>query len=101
MSRISNNYSTENEFIIKNKKIIVYLLGIISFSILIAFADYYVLPSSKANDVIDQYFVRTSGKSRQKVSYHYFTQRDLLFLRQKNILKKIILKLKLPYYLNP
>lgn len=88
MSRISNNYSTENEFIIKNKKIIVYLLGIISFSILIAFADYYVLPSSKANDVIDQYFVRTSGKSRQKVSYHYFTQKGFTFSTAKEYIEE-------------
>ncbi|OXB24497.1 hypothetical protein B0A80_07350 [Flavobacterium tructae] len=88
MSRNSNNYSTENEFIIKNKNIIVYLLGIISFLILITFADYYVFPSSKTNDKITQYFVRTSGKSRQKVSYHYFTQKGFTFSTTKEYIEE-------------
>ncbi|WP_264526223.1 hypothetical protein [Flavobacterium sp. N502536] len=88
MSRNSNSYSTENEFIIKNKNIIIYLLGIISFLILIAFADYYILPSSKTNDTITKYFVRTSGKSGQKVSYHYFTHKGFTFSTTKEYIEE-------------
>ena len=78
-----NRYSIENEFIIKNKNVIIYLMGVITFFILIAFADYYVLPTSKTNDVITHYTIRTSGKSRQKVSYHYFTQKGFTFSTAK------------------
>ncbi len=83
MSRNANNYSTENEFIVKNKNTIVYLLGVISFLILVAFADYYVLPSSRTNDTITRYLIRTSGKSKQKVSYHYFTRTGFTFSTAK------------------
>jgi len=88
MSNNSNAYSAENEFIVKNKKIIIYLLGAVSFFILIAFADYYVLPSSKTNDIITQYLVRTSGKSKEKVSYHYFTQKGYTFSTTKEFIEE-------------
>lgn len=88
MSRNSNNYSSENEFIINNKNVIVYLMGAITFFVLVIFADYYVLPSSKANDVINDYFVRTSGKSRQKVSYHYFTQKGFTFSTASELIEE-------------
>ncbi|KAF2507946.1 hypothetical protein EYY60_18535 [Flavobacterium zhairuonense] len=88
MPNNSSTYSTENEFIVKNKKIIIYLLGAISFFILIAFTDYYVLPASKTNDVITQYFVRTSGKSNQTVSYHYFTQKGYAFSTTKEFIEE-------------
>ncbi|OXB09053.1 hypothetical protein B0A81_07780 [Flavobacterium plurextorum] len=78
-----NRYSIENEFIIKNKNVIIYLMGVITFFILITFADYYVLPTSKTNDVITHYTIRTSGKSKQKVSYHYFTQKGFTFSTAK------------------
>jgi hypothetical protein len=83
MTRNSQTYSTENEFIIKNKNVIIYLLGVISFFVLIVFADYYVLPTSKTNDVITHYAVQTSGKSKQKVSYHYFTRKGFTFSTAK------------------
>ncbi|WPO80601.1 hypothetical protein [Flavobacterium sp. KACC 22761] len=88
MPKNSNTYSSENEFIVKNKKIIIYLLGAISFFILIAFTDYYVLPASKTNDVITQYLVRTSGKSNQTVSYHYFTQKGCVFSTTKEFIEE-------------
>ena len=81
-----NRYSIENEFIIKNKNVIIYLMGVITFFILIAFADYYVLPASKTNDVITHYTIRTSGKSKQKVSYHYFTQKGFTFSTAKEFI---------------
>lgn len=86
MPNNSNKYSSENDFIIKNKSTIIYLLGVITFFILIAFADYYVLPASKANDVITHYTIRTSGKSKQKVSYHYFTQKGFIFSTAKEFI---------------
>lgn len=83
MTNNSNRYSFENEFIIKNKNIILYLFGVLTFIILIGFTDYYVLPTSKTTDVITQYSVRTSGKSKEKVSYHYFTQKGFTFSTTK------------------
>ncbi|MET3018015.1 hypothetical protein [Flavobacterium hydatis] len=78
-----NNYSTENEFIIKNKSVIVYLLMVVTFIILLCFADYYVLPASKTTDVITHYAVRTTGGGNgskpQKVSVHYYTQKGFTF----------------------
>lgn len=88
MANNSNSYSTENEFIIKNKNVIVYLMGAIIFFILLAFTDYYVLPTSKTNDVITQYLVRTSGKSKEKVSYHYFTQKGYTFSTAKEFIEE-------------
>ncbi|MEL1255824.1 hypothetical protein AAEO57_18670 [Flavobacterium sp. DGU38] len=83
-----NRYSFENEFIIKNKNVIIYLLGVITFIVLITFADYYILPFSKTNDIITHYGVRTSGKSRQKVSYHYFTQKGHTFSTAKEFIEE-------------
>lgn len=88
MRKNPNSYSTENEFIIKNKNIIIYLLGVIAFCVLIVFADYYVLPSSKTNDIITHYFVRTSGKSKQKVSYHYITKNGVTFSTAKEYIEE-------------
>lgn len=88
MRNNSNDYSSENEFIIKNKNIIIYLLGVIAFIILITFVDYYVLPVSKTNDVISSYSIRTTGKSKQKVSYHYFTQKGYTFSTAKKFIKE-------------
>ncbi|KRD59997.1 hypothetical protein ASE40_13010 [Flavobacterium sp. Root935] len=81
-------YSSENEFIIKNKNVIIYLLCGIAFFVLIIFADYYVLPTSKTNDVITHYTLVTSGKSKQKVSYHYFTQKGLTFSTAKELIEE-------------
>lgn len=84
----SRKYSSENQFIIKNRNTIVYLFGVIIFSILVAFADYYALPSSKTNDVITEYFVQTSGKSKQKVSYHYITKKGYTFSTTKEFIEE-------------
>ncbi len=84
----SNKYSSENEFIIKNKNTIVYLLGAIIFFILVAFADHYVLPSSNTSDIITEYFVQTSGKSKQKISYHYFTKKGHTFSTAKEFIEE-------------
>ncbi|MCD0473509.1 hypothetical protein LPB87_03775 [Flavobacterium sp. EDS] len=73
--------STENEFIIKNKSVIVYLLMVVTFIILLCFADYYVLPASKTTDVITHYAVITTGRGSnpEKVSVHYYTQKEFTF----------------------
>jgi len=88
MTNYSQKYSSENEFIIKNKPIIVYLFILVAFIISIVFFDYYVLPASKTNDVITHYAVRTSGKSAQKVSYHYFTQKGFTFSTAKEFIEE-------------
>lgn len=88
MRKNLNNYSTENEFIIKNKSVIIYLMGVILFFILISFADYYLLPSTKSSDKITEYFVRTSGKSKQKVSYHYLTKKGVSFSTAKEFIEE-------------
>ncbi|RED25414.1 hypothetical protein BD847_2168 [Flavobacterium cutihirudinis] len=82
----SNQYSFENEFILKNKNVIIYLLSAIAFFVLIAFADYYALPASRTNDVITHYAIRTSGKSKEKVSYHFFTQKGFTFSTTKEFI---------------
>jgi len=87
MADQSNRYSTENEFIIKNKNVIIYLLGVVTFFILIGFTDYYVLPVSKTTDIITHYSVQTTGKSKQKVSYHYFTQKGFTFSTAKEYIE--------------
>jgi hypothetical protein len=84
----ANRYSTEDEFIIKNKNVIIYVLGVIAFFVLITFTDYYILPTLKTNDVITHYAVQTSGKSKQKVSYHYFTQKGLTFSTAKEFIEE-------------
>lgn len=55
---------------------------------MITFADYYVLPTSQTNDVITHYSIRTSGKSKQKVSYHYFTQKGFTFSTAKEFIEE-------------
>jgi hypothetical protein len=82
-----NTYSTKSEFIIKNKGVFIYLLCVFAFSIMLAFADYYVLPASKSNDLITHYSVRTTGKSKQKVSYHYFTRNGFSFSTAKEFIE--------------
>jgi hypothetical protein len=54
---------------------------------MLAFADYYVLPASKSNDLITHYSVRTTGKSKQKVSYHYFTRNGFSFSTAKEFIE--------------
>ncbi|RZJ47159.1 MAG: hypothetical protein EOO44_22420 [Flavobacterium sp.] len=88
MPNNSRTYSTENEFIIKNKNVIVYILSVLVFFVLIAFADYYVLPASKTTDTITHYSILTSGKSKQKVSYHYFTQNGFTFSTAKESIEE-------------
>lgn len=87
MAGQSNKYSTENEFIIKNKNVIIYLLSLVAFLILIGFADYYVLPTSKTDDIITHYSIQTSGKSKQKLSYHYFTKKGFTFSTAKEFIE--------------
>nr|WP_294925194.1 hypothetical protein [uncultured Flavobacterium sp.] len=87
MANQSNNYSVENEFIVKNKNVIIYLFGVVTFFILIAFIDYYVLPVSKTTDLITHYSVQTTGKSKEKVSYHYFTQKGFTFSTTKEYIE--------------
>lgn len=82
-----NRYSTENEFIVKNKNVIIYLFGVVTFIILISFTDYYVLPASKTTDLITHYSIQTTGKSKQKVSYHYFTQKGFTFSTAKEYIE--------------
>jgi hypothetical protein len=88
MANQSIRYSTENEFIIKNKNVFIYLLSVVTFIILIDFADYYVLPVSKTTDLITHYSVQTTGKSKQKVSYHYFTQKGFTFSTAKEYIEE-------------
>lgn len=90
----SNRYSTENEFIIKNKSAIIYLLCVVTFFILIGFIDYYLLPVSKTTDLITHYSVQTTGKSKQKVSYHYFTQKGFRFSTAKEYIEDNKIEIK-------
>lgn len=87
MADQSNKYSAENEFIVKNKNVIIYLMGVVTFFILIGFIDYYVLPVSKTTDLITHYSVQTTGKSKQKASYHYFTQKGFTFSTAKGYIE--------------
>lgn len=87
MAEDSNSYSIKNELIIKNKNIIIYLLCVVTSFILIGFIDYYVLPVSKTTDLITHYSVQTTGKSKQKVSYHYFTQKGYTFSTAKEYIE--------------
>ncbi len=92
MSRRSQKDSTNSEFIIKNKSIIVYLLSVVALFLVINFLDYYVLPSSKTTDVITHYAVRTSGGKNgtkpQTVSYHYYMQKGFTFSTLKHSIEK-------------
>ena len=94
MTAQSNRYSTENEFIAKNKNVIIYLMGAVVFFILLGFIDYYVLPVSKTTDVITHYSVQTTGKSKQKVSYHYFTQKGFTFSTAKEYIEDSNIEIK-------
>lgn len=91
MSNRRQKDSTENEFIIKNRSIIVYLLSIVAFFITLNFLDYYVLPTSKTKDVITYYAVRTSGGKNgtkpQTVSYHYYTEKGFAFSTVKHFIE--------------
>lgn len=87
MTDQSKTYSTENEFIVKNKNVIIYLLGVVTFFILIGFTDYYILPVSKTTDLITHYSIQTTGKSKQKVSYHYFTKKGFTFSTAKEYIE--------------
>lgn len=84
--------STENEFIIKNKKAVRYALTIIAFFILLGLLDFYILPNSKTTDVITHYAVRTmKGKNSskpQKISYNYYTQKGFTFSTVKNYIEE-------------
>lgn len=88
MSKNLRTYSIENEFVIKNKNVIVYLMYVITFFVLVGLADYYVLPSSKTTDVITHYKLVTSGKSKQKVSYHYLTAKGFTFSTAKEYIEE-------------
>lgn len=63
-------------------------MSVVTFIILIDFADYYVLPVSKTTDLITHYSVQTTGKSKQKVSYHYFTQKGFTFSTAKEYIEE-------------
>ncbi|MDQ6470470.1 hypothetical protein RB619_07435 [Flavobacterium sp. LHD-80] len=86
-----SKYSSEDEFMIKNKSVIVYLFLIIAFIISVLYFDYFVLPTSKTNDIITHYAIRTSGGkngSKQKVSYHYYTQKGFTFSTAKDYIEE-------------
>jgi hypothetical protein len=61
---------------------------VVTFIILLCFADYYVLPSTKTTDVITHYAVRTTGGKNgskpEKVSFHYYTQKGFTFSTVEN-----------------
>jgi len=83
MSSRSQKYSSDSEFFIKNKSVIVFLFILPAFFILLVFFDCYVLPNSKATDKITNYFVtRAGGKNGstpQKIAYHYSTEKGFTF----------------------
>jgi hypothetical protein len=82
-----SKYSSEDEFIIKNKKVILYLFLLVAFIISLLFLDYFVLPTSKTKDIITYSTVQTAGGkngSRQKVSYHYYTKKGFTFSTAKD-----------------
>lgn len=78
-----SKYSSEDEFIIQYKTVIVYLFLIVGFIISLLFFDYFVLPTSKTKDVITYASVRTSsgknGSKRQTISYQYYTKKGFSF----------------------
>lgn len=85
-------YSTENDFIIKNKTTVIYALAVITFAIFLGFLDFYILPNSKTADVITHYAVRTvrgkNGTKPQKVSYHYYTKKGFTFSTAKKYIEE-------------
>lgn len=86
-----SKYSSEDAFIIKNKSIIIYLFLAVAIIISFFYFDYFVLPTSKTNDIITHYAVRTSGGkngSKQKVSYHYYTQKGFTFSTAKDFIEE-------------
>ena len=91
MSKKSNSYSFENEFITTNRNVIVYLFAIVIFTILLGFSDYYLLPSVKTTDIITHYAVRTSGGKGgkpQTVSHQYYTQKGFNFSTVEHSIEK-------------
>jgi len=77
----------ENEFISKNRTLVIYALAAVTFFIALSFADFYILPTITTKDTITSYSVRTvRGKNGSKpitVSYHFFTQKGYTFTTEK------------------
>ncbi|WP_316635455.1 hypothetical protein [uncultured Flavobacterium sp.] len=92
-----SKYSSKDEFIKKNKLIIVYLFLVVAFIISLFYFDYFVLPTSKTNDIITHYAIRTSGGkngSKQKVSYHYYTEKGFKFSTAKDYIEENDIEIK-------
>jgi len=101
MSRRSQKDSTNSEFIIKNRSIVVYfLIAIIGF-ISIGFLDYYLLTRTKANDTIVYYIERTgknrNARSKNVISYNYYTEKDNTFATKNFLVEED--KIELEYTL--
>ncbi|RVT78418.1 hypothetical protein EOD40_04060 [Flavobacterium sufflavum] len=88
----------ENEFISKNKTLVIYALSIITFFISLGFLDFYVLPTLKTTDIITHYAIRTvggkNGTKPQKLSYHYYTQKGFTFSTVKNYIEESDIELE-------
>ncbi|KRD10899.1 hypothetical protein ASE21_04035 [Flavobacterium sp. Root901] len=94
MSSINRKHSAVNESITKDKPVIIYLLCAATFIISLGFFDYYVLPASKTTDVITHYAIQTSGKSKDKVCYHYYTQKGFTFSTVKKYIEENNIEIK-------
>ncbi|MTH14940.1 hypothetical protein [Flavobacterium sp. LC2016-01] len=78
-----SQYSSESEFIIKYKSFVIRALAVVTFFIAISFADFFLLPTTKANDIIISYSTReVKGKS---ISYHFFTKKGFTFTTEKYV----------------
>lgn len=89
---IKRKDSTDSKLIINNKPIVVYLLIAVTCIILIGFLDYYLLPKIKTEDNIDYYIERTgrnrNGRSKNVVSYNYFTKKDNTFATKNFLIEE-------------
>ncbi|OMQ10988.1 hypothetical protein [[Flexibacter] sp. ATCC 35103] len=84
MSNNSQKYSSENEFIIRNKKFVINSLLVLTFLISLLFMDFYLLPKTKTKDILISYSTNRARKSRQGkdkeiVSYNYYTKKGHSF----------------------
>lgn len=70
------------------KKVVIFILAIISFFIFISFLDYFVLPKTKTYDVLSNYDIRTVransySSTPTQIAYNYYTQKGFTFTTEE------------------
>lgn len=92
MSINSFENSTENEFITKNKKLVIKSLVILTFLISLAFIDFYLLPKTQTKDNISYYIERVgknrNGRSKNTVSYNFYTKKGNSFSTKNYLIEE-------------